>query len=148
MKREDITKLFPEATDEQVSALLDLNSKDTDAMQHQIDEYRQAESARIEAEKAAAAHADIEHRFDAAVGERKFLHEFVRKSVLDEFEKALADEVNKGKDDQGIFESLTKEKGFFASQNPPVNMGRLGSIHPGDMEELAIRGAFGFRDAT
>lgn len=179
MKREDITKLFPTATEEQVSALLDLNSKDigkakgdaeqlktdlkaaqdtikgleankddTAALQKQLDEYKQAEAARAEAEKASAVRADVERRFDAVAGERKFLHEYVRTGVLGEFEKALSDKANAGKGDKDLFEALTKDKDYFSSQNPPVNMGGLGNIKTSDPDEAAMRHALGLPDPT
>lgn len=37
MKREDVTKLFPEATDEQINALLDINSADIGKAKHRIE---------------------------------------------------------------------------------------------------------------
>lgn len=107
---------------------LEESKGDTEALQKQIDDYKRAEEARKAAETAAQLRKAVEARFDAVVGERKFLHEFVRKGVLDEFEKALADEANKGKGDKDIFETLTKDMGYFSSQNPPVNMGNLGNI--------------------
>jgi hypothetical protein len=163
MKREDITKLFEGATDDQVSALLDINSRDigkakgdtqklqadldaanaalakagdtikvletskgdAEKLQTEIDKYKTAEAERKATEVAAQLRAAVETRFDAVVGERKFLHDMVRKGVLDDFEKALADGANKGKGDKEIFETLTKDKGFFASQNPPANMGGI-----------------------
>lgn len=172
MKREDIIAQFKDATDEQVKALLDLNSADitkaldkrkgeteklqtdlatanaalTEArqtiatleagkgdaakLQTELDRYKAAEAERQAAETAAQLRAVVEARFDAAVGDRKFLHEFVRKGVLDEFEKALAATENRGKGDKEIFEALTKDKGFFASQNPPANMGGIRNIDP------------------
>ena len=167
MKREDITKLFADATDEQVSALLDINSRDigkakggaeklqTDldaanaaletakatittleaakgdatALQAEVDRYKLAETERKAAETAAQLRAGIESRFNAVVGDRAFLHDFVRKGVLDEFEKALADKTNAGKGDKDLFDALTVDKGYFASQNPPPpNMGGAPNI--------------------
>jgi hypothetical protein len=161
MKREDITKTFPEATDEQVSALLDINSGDigkakkgaeklqadldtanatlkaaqdtiegleaskgdTSKLQQQLDAYKTAEAERKAAETTAQLRAAVEARFNAQVGERAFVHEFVRKGALDEFEKALGDKTNAGKGDKDLFDALTTDKGFFATQNPPANMG-------------------------
>lgn len=40
MKREDITKHFPEATDEQINALLDINSADIGKVKKTVDEYK------------------------------------------------------------------------------------------------------------
>ena len=103
---------------------------DTAALQKQIDDYKKAEADRQAAETAAQLRAAIEARFDSVTGDRKFLHDFVRKGVLDEFEKALADTANRGKGDKELFDSLTKDKGYFASQNPPANMGGAGNIDP------------------
>lgn len=177
MKREDITKLFEGATDEQVSALLDINSKDigkakgdgeqlkTDlkaaqdtiktleaskgdatALQAEIDKYKKVEADRQAAELATQQRAVVEGRFDAVVGDRKFLHDFVRKGVLGEFDKSLSDQANAGKGDKDLFEALTKDKDYFASQNPPVNMGGLGAVKPGDPDEAAMRHALGLPD--
>lgn len=168
MKREDITKIFEDATDEQVSALLDINSKDigkakagadklqsdldaanaalttaqatittleaakgdTAALQAEIDRFKAAEAERKAAETAAQLRAAIEARFNAVVGDRTFLHDFVRKGVMDEFERALADKNNAGKGDKELFDALTTDKGYFASQNPDVNMGGAKKIDP------------------
>lgn len=40
MKREDISKLFPNATDEQISALLDINSADIGKVKKERDDYK------------------------------------------------------------------------------------------------------------
>ena len=40
MKREDISKLFPNATDEQINALLDINSADIGKVKKTGDEYK------------------------------------------------------------------------------------------------------------
>ena len=40
MKRTDITKLFPDATDEQINALMDLNGSDINAAKRGVDELK------------------------------------------------------------------------------------------------------------
>lgn len=177
MTREDIRKIFEGATDDQIKALLDINTSDIGkakkdysdletklktaqddlktvqgtiaelekskddvaALQKTIEDYKAAEAQRIEAEKAAAARAEIENRFNKVLGERKFAHDYIKAGVLNDFEKALADEANKGKGDAEIFDALTKDKqGIFASQNPAnVNMGGMGSGAPGDDDGLS-----------
>lgn len=169
MKREDITKLFEGATDEQVSALLDINSRDIgkakggadklqadleaasasltkaneaiktleaskgDAvkLQAEIDRYRQADADRVKAAQESEARAGIEARFTAAVGERAFIHDYVKRGVLDDFGKALADKANVGKSDKDVFDALTRDKDYFASQNPPPKMGWMGDVPAG-----------------
>ena len=130
MKREDISRLFEGATDEQISALLDINSQDigrakrggeklqadldaasealksanetiaaleankadVEKLQRQIDAYKQAEAERAETERQAREEADLEARFSAAAGGRKFLHEMVREGVKRAFGAALKDQ--------------------------------------------------------
>ena len=140
MTRDDIKKHFPEATDDQISALLDINSKDigkhktaaetaaadlkkandtiadlnknkadADALQKIIDDYKAADQKRQADERAAAERAEHESRFNKVLGEREFAHDYIRQGVFADFEKALADEKNKGKGDSDIFDALVKD---------------------------------------
>ena len=156
MTREDIKKHFPEATDAQISALLDINSKDigkhktaaetaqnelktakdtianleknakdADALQKTIDDYKAADEKRQADAKAAAERAERLSRFEKAHGEaskdRKWLNDFTRDGIFSQFEKALADDVNKGKSDIDIYKSLVNDEkgvkpGLFEAQ--------------------------------
>lgn len=110
---------------------------DSTALQTELDKYKAAEEKRLADEKAAAARKETENRFDAAVGEgRKFVHDYVRLGVIGEFEKALADDANKGKSDKEIFEAITKDKDYFASQNPPA--GGMGGASSGGGSDDAV----------
>ena len=113
---------------------LEAAKADADKLQAEIDRYKQAEAQRQEAEKAAQARAALESRFNAVVGDRKFVHDFVRQGVLGEFEKALADKANEGKGDAAIFDGLTRDKDYFASKNPGGKrvMGAIGGVSPDD----------------
>ena len=64
----------------------------------------------------------------------------VREGVMRDFGAALKDKANVGKGDKEIFEALTKDKGYFASQNPVGNP----ISKPGDIEPLNVpdRAAF------
>lgn len=68
---------------------------------------REAEEARLQKEKAA----DIEARFNAVVGEKKFGHEAIRESYLRKFGEALDSDEYKGKGDKDIFHALSKDDG-------------------------------------
>lgn len=168
MKRDDIKKEFPEATDEQINRLLDINSadigkargnaakvqedldaalatiselkanaEDSEKLKQRIAEFEQAEADRKEAEKKAAERAELEERFGAVSGEKKYIHDMVREGVLNDFGKALLDKANRGKSDAEIFDALTKDKGYFASENPPANMGGVGNIGGDDTSALS-----------
>lgn len=187
MKREDIAKLFEGATDEQISALLDINSQDigkakrgseklqadldaandalkkaqetiagleankadVSALQQQIDAYKQAEAERAEAEKHAREEAELEERFSAVAGDKKFIHDMVREGVKRDFGAALKDRQNRGKGDAAIFEALTKDKGYFASQNPAGNpFPKMGDPSPLKVESREAFFKLSFADQT
>lgn len=156
MTREDIKKHFPDATDAQISGLLDINSKDigkhktaaetaaadlkkandtiaeleknakdATALQKTIDDYKAAEEKRQADAKAAAERAERLGRFDKAHEEaakgRKWLNDFTRDGIFSQFEKALADETNKGKSDVQIYNALVNDDkgvkpGLFEAQ--------------------------------
>lgn len=168
MKREDVSRIFKDATEEQINQLLDINSadigkargsaakmqEDLDAahativelkanagdvakLKEQIAKYEQADAERKEAEKKAAERAELEERFTAVSGERKYIHDMVREGVMADFGKALQDKANRGKSDTEIFDTLTKDKGYFASQNPPANMGGVGNVTGDDSDALS-----------
>lgn len=172
MTRDDIKKHFPEATDEQISALLDINSRDigkhktaaetaqndlktaretianleknqsdTAALQKTIDEYKAAEAKRQADEKAEADRADRLSRFDKAHTEsgkdRKWLNDFTKNGIFAEFEKALADEANKGKSDAQIYNAIINDDkgvkpGLFQAQVNGGGMAGMGSTPGGD----------------
>ena len=172
MRRDDILKNFPEATDEQIKTLLDINSADIGnalnkqkgsldtaladlatanarmkelesasgdaaALRKKVEEYEAADRKRKEDEAAAAELAELTERFNAVAGEREFLHDMVRKGVMDDFGAALKDKANQRKSDAEIFDALTKDKDYFRSQNPPGNMARAGSsIGESDLDKL------------
>lgn len=97
---------------------LEANKGDVEKLQKEIDAYRQAEAKRKEEEQAAAARRDLMERMDAVLGDRKFAHERLRDIVADDFSKALQDKANRGKSDADVFEAITRDQGYFTSQNP------------------------------
>ncbi len=132
MKREDIARIFEGATKEQIDQIMAINGADVNAAKSgtdklKIDAYEQAEAQRKADEKAAAEYAELMERLDAALGDRKFIHDRMRDVVAADFADALKDKANRGKSDKEIFDSLTRDQGYFASQNPPpANMAQMG----------------------
>lgn len=107
-------------------------------MKEQIEGYKKADADRKAAEEQAAARAALEERFNAASGDRKYIHERMREIVLDDFDKAIADKANTGKSDKEIFEALTKDKGYFAKMNDDAGgMGGVGEITGDDASALS-----------
>lgn len=110
---------------------LEASQGDAAKLQAEIERYKQAEAQRQEAEKQARAQAELEARFNAVSGDRRYIHDLVRKGVIEDFGKALGDKANLGKSDAEVFDALTKDKGYFARQNPPpANMGGMGDVTP------------------
>ena len=151
MKRDEIKSIFPDATDEQLKAVMDLNGADVEKVKAKVTaletevkdkkeandklnkefealktanasgedwkvkfealqadnlaKEKQAEADRILAEK----NADIEKRFTACMGDKKFSHEAIKADYLKRFSEALESEEYKGKGDADIFHSLTKD---------------------------------------
>lgn len=90
-------------------ATLEANKGDTDALQAELDKYRQADEARQKAEQEAAAHAALVERFGKVKGDREFSSKFAEAGLLDEFNKAINDPANTGKGDKELFDDLTKD---------------------------------------
>ena len=178
MTRDDIKKHFPEATDAQISGLLDINSrdigkhktaaetaaadlkkandtiaeleknaKDATALQKTIDDYKAAEEQRQKDAKAAQERSERLGRFDKAHEEagkgRKWLNDFTRDGIFSQFEKALADDANKGKSDVQIYNAIVNDDkgvkpGLFEAQAGASggNPGGMGGNTGGDAAYL------------
>ena len=151
MKREEIKSIFPEATDEQLKSIMDLNGADVEKAKSKVtslenelkdkkadfdklnaeletlktsnasgEEWKtkyeaivaeneakakQAEADRILAEKTE----NINKRFDAVVGEKKFSHNAIKAEYLKNFGVALVLEENKSLSDEQVFHNLIKD---------------------------------------
>ena len=90
-------------------ATLEANKGDTEALQAELDKYKQADEARQKAEQEAAAQKALEERFDAVVSGKEFANNLVRNGTLAEFSRALNDPANTGKGDKELFDALTKD---------------------------------------
>ena len=66
MKRSDITDLFPEATDEQIKKLMDINGADVNGVRTQLDAANAALKTAQDAAKAAVSAADYQKAKDRA----------------------------------------------------------------------------------
>lgn len=151
MKREEIKAIFPEATDEQLKSVMDLNGADVEKIKSRVTaleaeikdknadfdklngefealknsnasgedwkakfealkaeneaKEKQAQAERLIAEK----NADIEKRFSACVGDKKFSHDAIKADYMKKFADALESEEYKGKGDADIFHALTND---------------------------------------
>lgn len=109
-------------------ATLEANKGDTDALQAELDKYKQADEARQKAEQEAAANAALVDRFNKVKGERQFSSEYAESGVLEAFNKALNDPANTGKGDAELFEALTKDAaGLF--KNPQQEKVKIDGVN-------------------
>lgn len=142
----DITKALNKQKDELTQAndalatakatitSLEANKANADELQKQIDAYKAADEKRVQEAREAAERAELEQRFNAVSGERKYIHDMVRDGVMRDFGNAIKDKTNLGKGDAEIFAALTKDKGYFASQAPQVNP----APKPGDIDPMNV----------
>ncbi len=105
--------------EEDARAALEAARSELEMLRAEVERFRAGEQARMAADEEARRRAEVERRFEAAAGEREFLHEYVRKGLLADFAAALEDAANAGKSDAEVFSALTREKNCFAAQNPP-----------------------------
>ena len=97
-------------------ATLEANKGDTEALQAELDKYKQADEARQKAEREAQEHAALVERFNKVKGEREFSSPYAESGVMDAFRQAIADPANTGKGDAELFDTLTKDAAVW--KNP------------------------------
>lgn len=133
-------------TAKETISTLEANKGDTEALQAELDKYRQADEARQKAEQEAAAHAALVERFGKVKGDREFSSKFAEAGLLDEFNKAINDPANTGKGDKELFEALTKDAaGIWKNpQKETVKVpGVTGSWADADNNERMMRKVMG-----
>lgn len=117
---------------------------DVEGLRTKIREYEEAETARKAAAAKAEKEAELNERFTAVSGDREYIHDYVRRGVMEEFGRALEDKSWRGKSDAEIFDTLTKDKNYFKSQNPPAgDMGKPGEVTDEAAHMAAMRAAMG-----
>ncbi len=83
---------------------------DTEKMQKKIDDLQKAIDDRKAEDEAAAAEKAMKGRFDSVCGGSKFLNDFTRAGLFNEFKTALSDESNASKSDAEIYKAITEGK--------------------------------------
>lgn len=118
--------------------ITDLQAASGDAvkLKAELDALKLAEEQRTKKEEAAAERRALAQRFATVRGEVEFLDPVIEEAVLTAFIAAVSEETNKGKGDAAIFETLTKDKPYFKSQNPPGPGDKMKA--PGAVEDKAL----------
>lgn len=115
---------------------------DAQKLRREIEAYKWAEEKRLAQQRRDAERAELEERLDAVLAGRRFVNERLREPVAADFAAALGDKANRGKTDAAVFEELTRDRGYFANQNPaPENMGAFAPIDGGRSRMTALRAA-------
>ena len=98
---------------------LEANKGNTDELEKELQKYKDAETARQQAEEKATRTAQIRTRFDPLKGENKYLNEGTENWIFSEFEKALSDKQYEGKSDAEVYAAITKDKNIYVNPNEP-----------------------------
>lgn len=109
---------------------------DVATLEQKIKDYETKEAERTETEKKTAKQREVAQRFAAVKGDVEFLDPAIEEAVVAKFSATIDDPANKGKGDSELYASLTKDKPFFKSMNPPANMGGVGNVTNPDAKAL------------
>lgn len=82
---------------------------DVQAMQAELDKYREAEKQRRREEREAQADAILTRAAETALGDKAFVNDVTRAHYLSELKKALADKSNKDKSAVDLLQELTRD---------------------------------------
>lgn len=91
MKREDITKLFPDATKEQLDQIMNLNGADITAAKSGLDQLRTQHAAELKQAKEAAA-AELQKETAAKAALQKQLDELTAANALRDLKDKVSEE--------------------------------------------------------
>lgn len=100
---------------------------DTQAMQAELDKYRQAEADRKAAEEAAKTDAILTEAAEKALEGKDFVNDFTRQHFVNALKTALNDPANRGKGASELFAEMTKDTdGIF--KNPQQELMQIARV--------------------
>lgn len=114
-------------------------------LQGKVDGYIEAEKKRKADEEKAKKDKQLTDNIMEVIGEKKFVNDFTKKSIIEQVKIGLADEANAGKGIKDIFESLTKDaENIFANPQQekieiPKNKQQGGSERAKDTLKSVLR---------
>ena len=95
------------------------SSKGSDELQKKYDELK----SKVDEESKRKKEEDEDNAILSEIGDKKFVNEYTKKSILSEIKKAQSDKKNEGKSIKDLFKEITKDKeGLFANPNKPIDM--------------------------
>lgn len=103
-------------------------SDDLETLKTKIAEYEQKEAERQQKAQAEEQDRILTNNILEAIGEKKFVNEYTKNSIINEVKKQLSDTNNAGKSAKDIFESITKDQtDIFANPNKMSDMTPMGN---------------------
>ena len=97
-------------------------SDEIESLKSKIADYEQKETDRIAKEKADKEDRILTENILSVVGDKKFVNDYTKDSIVNQIKAKLKDEANLGKSTKDLFEELTKDKeGIFSNPNPGVS---------------------------
>ena len=98
-------------------------SDEMESLKSKIADYEQKEADRIAKQKAKDEDDILTKNINEVIGDKKFVNEYTKNSIVNEIKKALKDSANMGKSAKDLFEQITDGKeGIFINPNQIVDM--------------------------
>ena len=98
-------------------------SDEMESLKSKIAEYEQNEADRIAKQKAEEEDNILTNNINSILGDKKFVNDYTKSSIINEIKSALKDKANMGKSAKDLFDEITNGKdGIFANPNQVVDM--------------------------
>lgn len=128
---EKVEKQYRDEINEYKSTIDDLKeqiknapkSDELESLKSKIADYEQKEADRIAKQKAKEEDDILTKNIVEVIGDKKFVNDYTKNSIINEVKTALKDNANLGKSAKDLFEQITNGKdGIFANPNQVIDM--------------------------
>lgn len=128
---EKVEKQYKEEISEYKSTIDDLKeqiknapkSDELESLKGKIADYEQKEADRVAKQKAKEEDDILTKNIVEVIGDKKFVNDYTKNSIINEVKTALKDNANLGKSTKDLFEQITNGKdGIFANPNQVIDM--------------------------
>lgn len=128
---EKVEKQYKDEINEYKSTIDDLKeqiknapkSDELESLKGKIADYEQKEADRIAKQKAKEEDDILTKNIVDVIGDKKFVNDYTKNSIINEVKTALKDNANLGKSAKDLFEQITNGKdGIFANPNQIIDM--------------------------
>ena len=128
---EKVEKQYKDEINEYKSTIDDLKeqiknapkSDELESLKEKIADYEQKEADRVAKQKAKEEDDILTKNIVEVIGDKKFVNDYTKNSIINEVKTALKDNANLGKSAKDLFEQITNGKdGIFANPNQVIDM--------------------------